>query len=63
MRQILVALSPNIGIPEEYLLSQFEHLGTLEEYPGQQQLRGSAAAGVSSADTALLQLEFDHECL
>ncbi|KAL0030750.1 hypothetical protein WJX77_004631 [Trebouxia sp. C0004] len=62
MRQVLIALSPNLGIPQEHLLSEFDQLiaPDSETYI---QSRGFAAAGLASVESHQGQLTFQHECL
>lgn len=63
MRKVLIALSPNLGISQEHLLSEFDQLIA----PGSDthiQSRGfEFAAGLASVDSPQGQLTFQHECL
>ncbi len=62
MRQVLIALSPNLGIPQEHLLSEFDQL-IAPDSETHIQSRSLAAAGLASIDSPQGQLTFQHECL
>ena len=63
MRKVLIALSPNLGISQEQLLGEFEQLTTPETNIPTDQPRAIKTAASPAAETARLQLAFQHECL
>ena len=61
MRKVLIALSTNLGISQEHLLSEFDQL-IAPDSETHIQSRGFAA-GLASVDSPQGQLTFQHECL
>ena len=62
MREVLIAMSPSIGIASERLLAEFEQLVDLDTHtagpaPQRDEL------GPRSADPSRLVLTFQHDCL
>ena len=63
MRKVLIALSPNLGISQEHLLSEFDQLIAPGCDTHMQSRDFEFAAGLASLDSPQGQLTFQHECL
>ena len=62
MREVLIAMSPSIGIPPERLLEEFEQLGNLDTHTAVPTPHSHAREALS-ADPSRLKLSFQHDCL
>ena len=64
MREVLIAMSPSIGIPSERLLEEFEQLADLDlDTHTANPAPHSHARKAPSADPSRLKLSFQHDCL
>ena len=62
MRQMLVALSPSIGVSAEHLLSEYEQLILPGAHAAREQSRSSTAQEAPYKAASRLQIAFQHEC-
>lgn len=65
MKELLVALSPNIGLSAEHLLAQYEQMAPPVAYTctTPEHNLDPAALDAPPVSTSCLQLAFHHECL